>query len=64
MAARNAFKLHVFEVPIGLPSANHYQAIVSISQFICKTAAFRTAAQSITSKNVYRFWQRLPIRAV
>ncbi len=51
-----AYMTHVFDELIGSPRANHYLAIVALAliHFICKTAALRTAAQSITSKNLYK----------
>ncbi len=54
-----AYMMHVFDELISSPRANHYLAIVTriflvLSHFICKTAALRTAAQSMTSKNLYK----------
>ncbi len=46
-----AYMTHIFDKLIGSPRSNHYLAL---SHFVCKTAALRTAAQSITSKNSYK----------
>ncbi len=45
-----AYLGHDFDDLIGLPRAKHYVAILAI----CKTAALRTAAQSIMSENLYK----------
>ncbi len=48
MVAMIAYMTHIFDELIG-------QSIYPVlSHFICKIAALRTAAQSITSKNVYK----------
>ncbi len=52
-------KTHVVDELIGSPSTTLFsdsgQSIyLALSHFICKTAALRTAAQIITSKNLYK----------
>ncbi len=49
-----AYMTHVFDKLISSPRAIHYLAIVALNHFIFKTAALRTAAASITSKNLYK----------
>ncbi len=55
-----AYMTHVFDELIGSPRAKPLSSdsglsiYLALSHFICKTAAMRTAAQSITSKNLYK----------